>query len=63
MAIMRLVTLAVLLGLTAWFLSGPEASLPPLVRWVYDYRPEPGSAEARLYEGFLKPRDWLGLER
>ena len=34
-------------------------SLPPLVRWEYDYRPEPGTAEARLYEGFLRPRDWL----
>ncbi len=32
-------------------------SLPPVVRWVYDYRPEPGSREAELYE-FLKPRDW-----
>lgn len=34
-------------------------SLPPLVRWDYDSRPEPGSAEARLYDVFLKPRDWL----
>jgi coproporphyrinogen III oxidase len=33
-------------------------SLPPLVRWDYDWHPEPGSAEARLYEVFLKPRDW-----
>ena len=33
-------------------------SLPPLVRWDYDWRPEPGSPEARLYEIFLKPRDW-----
>jgi len=33
-------------------------SLPPLVRWRYDWRPEPGSPEARLYEEFLKPRDW-----
>jgi coproporphyrinogen III oxidase len=32
-------------------------SLPPVARWGYDYRPEPGSAEAELYE-FLKPRDW-----
>ncbi|HEY0556514.1 MAG TPA: oxygen-dependent coproporphyrinogen oxidase [Thermoanaerobaculia bacterium] len=32
-------------------------SLPPLVRWVYDYQPEPGSREAGLYE-YLKPRDW-----
>jgi coproporphyrinogen III oxidase len=35
-------------------------SLPPLVRWRYDWRPEPGSAEARLYETFLRPRNWLG---
>jgi coproporphyrinogen III oxidase len=34
-------------------------SLPPLVRWDYDWHPEPGSAEARLYDVFLKPRDWL----
>jgi coproporphyrinogen III oxidase len=33
-------------------------SLPPLVRWEYGYTPEPGSAEARLYE-YLKPIDWL----
>ncbi len=34
-------------------------SLPPRVRWEYDWRPEPGSPEARLYDIFLKPRDWL----
>ncbi|MCX7672748.1 MAG: oxygen-dependent coproporphyrinogen oxidase [Thiobacillaceae bacterium] len=34
-------------------------SLPPVVKWRYDWRPEPGSAEARLYSDFLKPRDWL----
>jgi coproporphyrinogen III oxidase len=34
-------------------------SLPPLVKWRYNWQPEPGSAEARLYEVFLKPRDWL----
>ncbi|MGH6634991.1 MAG: oxygen-dependent coproporphyrinogen oxidase [Gammaproteobacteria bacterium] len=34
-------------------------SLPPLVRWHYDWRPEPESPEARLYEVFLKPRDWV----
>jgi coproporphyrinogen III oxidase len=34
-------------------------SLPPLVRWEYDWKPEPGSAEARLYERYLQPRDWL----
>ncbi len=33
-------------------------SLPPLVRWEYDWRPEPGSPEERLYREFLVPRDW-----
>ncbi len=35
-------------------------SMPPLVKWRYDWHPEPGSAEARLYSDFLRPRDWLG---
>ncbi len=34
-------------------------SLPPLVKWRYDWQPEPGSPEARLYSDFLRPRDWL----
>jgi coproporphyrinogen III oxidase len=34
-------------------------SLPPLVRWAYDERPEPGSPEAALSD-YLRPRDWLG---
>jgi len=34
-------------------------SLPPLVRWQYDWQPEPGSAEADLYDNYLKPRDWV----
>jgi len=34
-------------------------SLPPLVRWQYDWKPEPGTPEAELYEKFLKPRDWI----
>ena len=34
-------------------------SLPPLVRWEYDWKPDPGSPEAELYEKFLKPRDWV----
>lgn len=33
-------------------------SLPPVVRWQYDYRPEPGSREAELFEVYLPPRDW-----
>lgn len=38
-------------------------SLPPLVKWRYDWHPEPGSAEAELYERFLPPRDWLAGSR
>jgi coproporphyrinogen III oxidase len=34
-------------------------SMPPLARWEYDWRPEAGSPEARLYDEFLKPRDYL----
>ena len=34
-------------------------SLPPRVRFEYAYTPQPGSAEARLYD-YLRPRDWLG---
>ena len=34
-------------------------SLPPVVRWVYDWQPESGSAEARLTRDFLRPRDWV----
>jgi coproporphyrinogen III oxidase len=34
-------------------------SMPPLARWDYDWHPEPGSAEARLYEDFLRPRAYL----
>jgi coproporphyrinogen III oxidase len=34
-------------------------SLPPLARWEYNWQAEPGSPEARLYEDFLRPRDWL----
>ena len=37
-------------------------SLPPEVRFEYDFRPEPGSREAELAERFLTPRDWLGVE-
>ena len=34
-------------------------SLPPLVKWRYNWQPEPGSAEAKLYTDFLPPRDWI----
>jgi coproporphyrinogen III oxidase len=37
-------------------------SMPPIVKWRYDWHPEPGSEEARLYSDFLRPRDWLGSE-
>jgi coproporphyrinogen III oxidase len=33
-------------------------SLPPLVRWEYDWQPESGSPEAELYEVYFQPRDW-----
>jgi coproporphyrinogen III oxidase len=33
-------------------------SLPPLVAWRYDWKPEPGTPEAKLYTDFLRPRDW-----
>jgi coproporphyrinogen III oxidase len=34
-------------------------SLPPIVKWRYDWKPEAGSPEARLYTDFLIARDWL----
>lgn len=34
-------------------------SLPPLVRWEYDWHPQAGSPEERLYKDYLRPRDWL----
>ncbi len=35
-------------------------SLPPVVNWRYDWKPEPGSPEERLYTEFLIAREWLG---
>ncbi len=35
-------------------------SLPPQVRWTYNWHPAPGSPEEELYRDYLKPRDWLG---
>ncbi|MBU6189623.1 MAG: oxygen-dependent coproporphyrinogen oxidase [Betaproteobacteria bacterium] len=32
-------------------------SMPPVVRWRYNWHPEPGTPESKLYD-FLKPRDW-----
>ncbi len=34
-------------------------SLPPVVKWRYDWKPEPGTPEARLYTDFLTARDWI----
>lgn len=34
-------------------------SLPPLVRWEYNYQPASGTPEAELTEYYLQPRDWL----
>jgi coproporphyrinogen III oxidase len=33
-------------------------SMPPVVKWRYDWKPEPGTPEARLYSDFLRPREW-----
>ena len=33
-------------------------SMPPSVAWRYDWKPEPGSAEAELTAHFLQPREW-----
>lgn len=38
-------------------------SLPPLVRWDYNWAPDLGSAEERLYTVFLKPQEWINQER
>ena len=34
-------------------------SMPPVVTWRYDWKPQPGTPEARLYTDFLPARDWL----
>ena len=36
-------------------------SMPPVVRWGYDWKPADNSPEARLYTDFLKPKDWINL--
>ena len=33
-------------------------SMPPIVKWRYNWKPDPGTPEARLYSDFLRPRDW-----
>ncbi len=34
-------------------------SLPPVVHWRYDWAPQPGTPEARLYSDFLVEKDWV----
>ncbi|SAL17482.1 oxygen-dependent coproporphyrinogen oxidase [Caballeronia telluris] len=34
-------------------------SMPPVANWRYDWKPEPGTPEARLYTDFLVPREWV----
>ena len=34
-------------------------SMPPLVKWRYDWQPEKGSPEAELYEKYMPPKDWV----
>ncbi len=38
-------------------------SMPPIVKWRYDWRPAEGTEEARLYRDFLRPRDWADRDR
>jgi len=37
-------------------------SLPPLVRWDYNWQPEPGSPEAELYQTYLQTKNWVAEE-
>ena len=34
-------------------------SLPPLVRWEYNWQPAADSPEAELYQVYLQPKDWI----
>ena len=34
-------------------------SMPPLVKWRYNWQPEKGTTEAQLYEAFLIPKNWV----
>ncbi len=36
-------------------------SMPPIVKWRYDWKPEAGSPEAKLYTNFLINKNWLNL--
>lgn len=37
-------------------------SLPPVVHFKYDWKPEAGTAEAELYDYYIKPKDWLNIK-
>ena len=37
-------------------------SMPPIVKWRYDWKPEAGSMEAKLYTDFLIDKDWAHVE-
>ena len=34
-------------------------SMPPLVKWTYDWKPKKGSAEEKLYTDFLIKKNWV----
>jgi len=36
-------------------------SMPPIVKWRYDWKPEAGSPESKLYTDFLIGKNWLGI--
>jgi len=36
-------------------------SMPPLVRWEYNWTPKAGSREKELYDLYLKPRNWVSF--
>jgi coproporphyrinogen III oxidase len=36
-------------------------SMPPIVKWRYDWKPEAGTPEAKLYTDFLIDKDWLSI--
>jgi len=36
-------------------------SMPPVVKWRYDWKPAPGTPEDKLYTDFLTGKDWIAL--
>jgi coproporphyrinogen III oxidase len=44
---------------SGWRSESILVSMPPIVKWRYNWHPEPGSPEARLYDEFLPPRNWV----